>query len=207
MKRIKPALTLCLSLTLLFLVAGCAERPASLNSAIIPAPAVGEQLPGITLTTPEDRLIRTYLGLAEGDNESFNLGEIECDFLLIEIFSMYCPYCQREAPSINELYNLIQNDRALSQQIKMIGIGVGNSTFEVGVFKKKYSVEFPLFADRDFSIHKKLGNVRTPYFIAIYNRGEIKNQVFMAKLGGLEGAEDFLHFILELAETNMKEKK
>jgi peroxiredoxin len=160
-------------------------------------PAVGAQLPETDLPVPNDSAERLYLGLAK--TGSFQIPEIKAKVVIIEIFSMYCPYCQREAPEVNKLYHAIEGDHDLSGKIKLIGIGAGNSPFEVGVFREKYKVPFPLFPDEDFSIHKCFGETRTPYFIAIQIHEDGSHKVIYSKLGGLKGAERFLKQITQLS--------
>jgi hypothetical protein len=84
----------------------------------------------------------------------------------------------------------------------LIGLGTGNTKFEVEVFKKKYGVPFPLFPDEDFIFHKSFGEVRTPYFIGVKINTDGTHQVFYSKLGGLEGAEQFLRLMIQGSGLN-----
>lgn len=149
----------------------------------------GQTLADIRLPVPTSAAHQEYLGLSGG--ESFTLGQVEGEVVLIEIFSMYCPFCQAEAPKVNALYEAVQKDPALGKQIKLIGIGAGNSSFEVGVFGTKYGVAFPLFPDRDFALHEHFGQARTPFFAAV-RVGDGSRRVLHTQLGGFKSAEGFV---------------
>jgi peroxiredoxin len=158
-------------------------------------PKVGDPLPSITLPTPVDPAHKTYLGLSKGD--SFRISQIKARVVIIEIFSMYCPHCQSEAPTVNRLHEKIEATPSLKGKIKLIGIGVGNTPFEVDVFRKKYQAPFPLFSDADFVMHKAFGEARTPCFIGVRLNSDGTDQVFYATTGGLEGVEHFIELILK----------
>jgi len=110
----------------------------------IAPPKEGEVLPEITLSVPEVPTHQNYLGITK-NKKTFRIPEIKAEIVLIEIFSMYCPYCQKDAPVVNELYNEIAQDEKLKNKIKMIGIGAGNSPFEVDFFQKTVPVQVQLF--------------------------------------------------------------
>jgi peroxiredoxin len=158
-------------------------------------PQKGETLPVVNLPIPKSPAEKSYLGLSgEG---SFKIPQIKAKVVIIEIFSMYCPYCQKDAPGVNELYNLIEKDPDFKNKIKLIGIGAGNTPLEVGVFKKNYAVPFPLFADQDFSIHKACGEVRTPYFVVVKINEDGSHLIVHSQLGEYPGAEPFLELVLK----------
>lgn len=163
------------------------------------APRTGQPLPVIELGVPASAEQRQYLGLPAG--ERFQIGDIRSEVVIIEIFSMYCPHCQREAPDVNKVFEKIEADPRYRGRVKLIGIGAGNSSFEVEVFQKSFNVPFPLFPDGNFAIHKKLGEVRTPYFIGVRIGDEGTGQVFYSRLGGMDGGapDDFLKKLLENA--------
>jgi peroxiredoxin len=161
-------------------------------------PAKGDPLPPLTLPSPKTPEERAYLGLSgEGP---FKVPQIKSQLVILEVFSMYCPFCQVEAPVVNELYQLIEENPELKGKIKIIGLGAGNTPFEVEVFKKKYTVPFPLLPDADFKIHKALGEVRTPYFIVSRLQKDKPPQVVYSELGTLNGAKPFLEKIRTLSE-------
>lgn len=170
------------------------------TSSALPAsaPAVGGGLPEFSLTAPKDWGERNYLNLSF-ISLSFKIPELKTQVVLIEIFSMYCPYCQAEAPNVNRLYEKIEASPALKGKIKVIGIGVGNSPFEVGVFKNKYNIVLPLFSDGDFKVHKLMGEVRTPYFIGVKINSDGSHRVFYSRLGALGNVDRFLNEINKLS--------
>jgi hypothetical protein len=92
----------------------------------------------------------------------------------------------------------IETNPKFKDTVKLIGIGAGNSLFEINFFKKKYAVPFPLFPDADFTIHQKIGEVRTPYFIGV----KIENgsaTIYYSQLGGPEDSRQFLEKLLSKA--------
>ncbi|MDA3832921.1 MAG: TlpA disulfide reductase family protein [Spirochaetales bacterium] len=161
-------------------------------------PPTGGVLPEITLSVPEVQAYRNYLGLSRGN--FFKVPEIKGNVVIIEVFSMYCPFCQMEAPNVNSLYRAIESDENLKGKIKLIGIGAGNSSFEIEDFRDTYNIPFPLFPDEDFSIHKSLGDVRTPYFIGVKINEDGTHKVFYSNLGGFDKVETFLQMMLKLSE-------
>jgi len=172
---------------------------SSLTAASSP-PAVGGPLPEIKLPIPKDSAEKKYLDLGFFGFGTFKIPEIKAKVVIIEIFSMYCPYCQREAPNVNQLYAKIEQDPAIKGKIKIIGIGAGNTSYEVGTFKNKYNVPFPLFADSDYVIHKVVGEVRTPYFIGVKINPDGTNRVIYSKLGALGSVDDFLSTFIKLSD-------
>ncbi len=158
----------------------------------------GEPLPSFTLPVPEDPSHRAYLGIS-AETGDFKTPDIKAPVVIIEIFSMYCPHCQVEAPIVNRLFKKIEGTPSLKDRIKVIGIGVGNSPFEVNVFRKRYNIRFPLFPDGGFKIHEIFGQVRTPCFIGIRLKEDGTNRVIHRKIGGLGGLDHFVDMIIEKA--------
>lgn len=158
-------------------------------------PEKGGVLPVINLPVPKNPAEKAYLGLS-GDG-FFKIPQIKAKVVVVEIYSMYCPYCQKDAPGVNELHALIEKNPDLKNKVKLIGIGAGNTPFEVEAYKKTYQVPFPLFPDKDFTIHKACAEVRTPYFIVVKINEDGTHQIVHAQLGGYPGAEPFLDIVLK----------
>ena len=177
-------------LVLLTLLLSPLDMPAA-------GPPAGGTLPDFTLPLPVKGAERDYLGLSSRGN--FTVSDIKAKVVLIEIFSMYCPFCQKDAPNVNKLYEAIETNPALRGKIKLIGIGVGNSVYEMDVFRKRYNVPFPLFPDADFTLHKLLGETRTPYFIAVRINEDRTHKVVYSKAGNFGDVAPFLDNLVKLA--------
>ncbi len=167
-----------------------------LYSSAAQAPSAGEVLPETKFAVPQEREARSYLGLSGGD--FFEVPQIKSDVVIIEIMSMYCPFCQKEAANLNELYRMIEDNPKISKRIKMIGIGAGNSSYELKVFREKYKVPFPLIPDKDYKIHQAVGEVRTPYFIVASIEKGIARVIY-SRLGGFEDVGLFLEEVIRLS--------
>ncbi len=160
-----------------------------------PKPAPGSPLVDFTLPAAANTENAAYLGVPEGT--PFTLSSIQADALLIEIFSMYCPYCQKEAPVVNELFDKLRASD-MKDRLKMIGLGTGNSEFEVNKFREKFSVEMPLFPDGDYAIYNSIGTVGTPFFIlATVNRESGALEIAAVQEGLLDDPEAFFKSMLD----------
>lgn len=179
----------CALLFLVLLWAGLAQA----------APAkVGETLPDLEIKGAVSAKAAAYLGLPQG-KAGFRLSEIKATFVLIEIFSMYCPYCQGEAPQVNRLHALLTKSPQ-ARTIRLIGIGAGNSDFEIEYFRDTYAVTFPLFPDGDFRVHKAVGQVGTPTFILVSSAPQAgKLKVLLFQEGVFTTPEAFLGQVLKKA--------
>lgn len=155
-------------------------------------------LPEIVLPVPEDEGQRQYLGLTGLTEENFSLAALGADIVVIELFSMYCPYCQREAPLVNELYELMQSvEQSRGIKVKMIGLGVSNSKFEVDQFGETYDVSFPLFADQDMAMYKALEGAGTPGFVGYLLKDKNPPVNILRNSGGFYSAETFLEALIK----------
>ena len=154
----------------------------------------GDEFPNVALNGELKNNQMEYLGLQ--GHGPWKIADIDADYILVEVFSMYCPHCQREAPYVNELYeNLLKLNT--SQKIKIIGIGAGNSEFEVNFFKEKFKIDLPLFSDADLNINSDLGGTGTPHFFLVQMKDSNLKTVY-SHPGRMKNCDDFLHKITSI---------
>jgi thiol-disulfide isomerase/thioredoxin len=154
----------------------------------------------VKLNVPADNTVRNYLGIKDKEGQ-FILPQIRQGIVIVEIFNMYCPHCQHYAPTVNELYSKINARPDTKGRVVMLGIGVGNSPFEVNFFRKKYSIAFPLFDDKDYSVANRLEGVLTPHFFGMIIDGKGGYRVFYSQNGGFENADEFLNNLMKLSSS------
>jgi thiol-disulfide isomerase/thioredoxin len=186
MKRIKGGAVFTILFLTFFGCATTSEMQVMADAEKGPDTPPQKKLPTFELAVPEKEEDRVYLGVA--GNGDFQVRDIQGKVLVIEIFSMYCPHCQREAPKVNTLYRMIGESAHLKDKVKIIGIGAANSSFEINLFKNKYEVPFPLFPDKELRITNLLQVGETPTFIVV----KTDTEEFYSKSGPFEDVQDFL---------------
>ena len=189
-----------ITLVLAMLFVGCAgiepHTPEPRKVEVVPRKL--ESL-DIALPRPSSEADVVYLGL-EGSSDPFRMDQIKAQVLVVEVFDMYCRFCQGAAPKVDALYelNLLSGH---GDEVKLIGIGRMNTELEVSTFKEKYKVKFPMFADKDLSVTRALRaeNEGTPHFIVIRMDPGGQVTVVHTRTGAFEDPKAFHEVIIERA--------
>lgn len=155
-------------------------------------PQKGGTLPPFQLPAPASDNDREYLGVK---GPTFQLKDVPCRVLLVEILGAYCPLCYQQAPLFSKLFARI-NKRNLGDKVKMLGIAIGATPMEVEQLRKNGSYEFPVVQDESFAVHKLLGEPRTPFTMLVGKDGK----VLYAHLGVIEDVDAFFQAIQDLVK-------
>lgn len=161
-------------------------------AALADGPAVGSLFPDIAFAVPERSEDRQYLKLT--GKGTFTIQQIPVPLVIVQVFSMYCPHCQKDAPRTNELFRKLNDHPKLKDTVRLMGIGIGNSAYEVDFFRKTYNISFPLFPDGEFVIHKRIGEVRTPHFIVVQHTSKGAEIVY-SRSGAIPNLDEFIDTI------------
>lgn len=153
---------------LMALVCLLALSPGNAQAASADLPAAKTPpytVPDVTVLADLNPEQAAYLGLSHG-TPSFGLTDIKADFLIVELFSMYCPHCQREAPTVNKLFEMLKASPH-ADRFRLLGIGVGNTAMEVQVFAGSYDITMPLAYDPELKAWETFSGRGTPEFFVV----------------------------------------
>lgn len=182
--------------SVILLLLGLLALPGSARALI----GQDQEFPDLNLPSPTKAEEAAYLGVKQG--QSFGLGDIDADFLLLEVMSALCPHCQADADDMNEVFASIQR-QGLGDELKVLGVGVNNTEFELELFKSKYGVLFPLVPDQNMTTIEKAGVMGTPtYFLLDLRDGSQAPKVLHVHEGRADDADSFLRTILREAGLN-----
>jgi thiol-disulfide isomerase/thioredoxin len=160
-----------------------------------PINVMGEPLSRLEFGIPEDAGDKAYLGLSGAG--IFRLPQVKAEIIIIEVFNMYCPYCQKEAEHVNSLFVKIRDHEGLKGRIKLIGIGIGNTPYEVELFRKRFSVPFPMLSDHEMTIQGAADQkFRTPTFIVAKPQTGSGLKIIYTHVGKLGELDEFLKKVL-----------
>jgi hypothetical protein len=154
------------------------------------------ELHSLELESPSAAEQRAYLGIT---SDTFTLADVQADILIIELFSLYCAMCAKQAPAAAELFSLAQKTSEPQRKIIVLGIGAGNSADEVARFQKQHAVPFPLVPDQKVRVARSMNMAITPGFIAFKKQPDGSLVSLAKRLGVLGPPQRFLDSALQAA--------
>jgi hypothetical protein len=166
----------------------------------------GETFPDIIFQSILSKQHQKYLGISDSHREiydssdfySFTIRDTEADLVIIELINVHCFSCEKQAPIMNAIYNLIEIDNNLKNKIRMIGVCPGNTFQEVEKFKNQYSVPFPLIPDPQFEIYEAVGNQCGTPFILMARKNKQEHIITWSHLGSIA---DPLYFMQKIWDS------
>jgi hypothetical protein len=159
-------------------------------------PAGAAEVHTLELASPPAAGERAYLGITA---DTFKLADVQAEIIIVELFSLYCAMCAKEAPAVAELFSLAQKQTTPQRRIVLIGIGAGNTADEVARFKKQHTVPFPLVPDQKVIVARSMKMAITPGFIAFKKQPDGSLVSLYKRLGVLGPPQRFLDNALQAA--------
>lgn len=191
--------------TVLSLIAGAAAlvaKPADAGSKKVIGP--GDMVPAHTFRYSLASQDSSYLGITQVFFSFFSTSEVSlqnipAEVLVIELFNVYCPSCQAQAPVLNTVHEAVMKTDGLRDKVRFIGIGAGNTGKEVDRFRKEKAIAFPLIPDADFAFYNAIGDPGGTPFTVIAKQTSKGLTVIAANLGLVRDATTILQQIQEAA--------
>jgi thiol-disulfide isomerase/thioredoxin len=187
MKRKSRWLALGCCLSLLVLV-------AAVSMAADVEPKVGQVVGSFKFPAPMSEADAKYLGLAKA--AEFTLKDIKAPYVLVEQFNTTCPHCLAQAPIMNQLFDKVQQDAALKDKVKFIGLAQGNDANAVKMWKMFQKIPFPQIADSKSVFGDALNFHPYPVTVLLDKSGKI----LMAHIGSFENADEVLKEMKKLVK-------
>ncbi len=183
MKTTKKGVALGCCLALILFI--CASPLTAAESE----PKVGQVLGPVTFAAPLSAEDAKYLGLDK--QRPFTIKDVKSPYIFIEQFNTSCPHCMHEAPTLNKLFTLVQQDPALKDKVKFLAAGQGNDVGPVMMWKGFHKVQFPLLPDPNSDLGKALNFTPFPINMLVDKSGKI----VWLHIGALEDANEALQGI------------
>lgn len=185
MKR--KRIVLCIFWCFLFVLGALVVSPTYGGEPI----SEGMDLPPFEMSMPDSDAFRKYLGV--DSLKSFSASDISGKLLFIEAFSTFCPVCHRNAPVLNNLYQIIEGDSELSKDVKVIAIAAGNKYPQIDSYRENVKAPFPIVEDPYLKFFKGIGSPGVPFMMLASKEGK----VLMTHIGMIEDLDQILGKIRE----------
>ncbi|MDD2688862.1 MAG: TlpA disulfide reductase family protein [Candidatus Omnitrophica bacterium] len=109
--------------------------------------------------------------LPDMNGNMFNLGDCinNKEPVILFFWTTWCPYCQIELRSLNEIYPQFKKEG-----IKLVSIDIGEPGDKVDSFIKAYKLNFKVLLDGNSAVAKSYGILGVPTYILIDRNGKIR---------------------------------
>ncbi len=124
---------------------------------------IGEQMPAFEVTTLDGTVMES--------------GEIIGNKPLFLVFwATWCPNCKREIPHINKIAKEFGAKGGEGKTMEFLGVNVGvnDSLKKVRRYAKKYTMDYPIYFDKDSSLTKMFKVSGTPTIIIVDKSGIVR---------------------------------
>lgn len=179
MLRVRAGLVLVLLL--------CALAAASARAADLPG--AGDVLPPLVFQNTLSAAERAALGV--GDGPTFSLSDVGASLILFEFFGVYCSVCHEQAPDFNRLVKSLGRDAKTKDAVRVLALAAGATDMELEYSREAMKAAYPMLNDPDFTVHKQLGEPKTPFAILMRPDGT----VLWTHLGAIGKPGDVLNLI------------
>jgi len=155
-------------------------------------PQKGSVLPPLRFSVPFLSEDQEYLTVKP---PTFTIEDVACKVLLVEVIGVYCPACYQQLPLFNTLVDRIRKG-SLRNKVKMMAVAAGGTVMEVEFLRKDGQYRYPIVHDEKFTIHRALGEPRTPFTMLVNKNG----RVLYSHVGVISDIDDFYASIKTLVE-------
>lgn len=128
--------------------------------------------PGARFAVLQGERDRRYLGLGE-EVRVFSLGEVQTDFLLIEILNELCTECMSSLAALDEACVRAEKIPEMRTRVRFLGLVAQGTKRSVARLRRRKSLRVPVFADERGRVFERLGR---PLLPAVYLLQRMANQ-------------------------------
>lgn len=157
-------------------------------------PKAGQSVGNFKFPAPTSDQDAKYLGLAKA--AEFTIKDVKAPYILVEQFNTTCPHCMAQAPIMNQLFDKVQQDAALKDKVKFLGLAQGNDANAVKMWKMFQKIQFPQIADSKSAWGDAVNFHPYPVSYLVDKSGKI----LWVHIGTFESADETLKEIKKLAK-------
>ncbi len=162
---------------------------AALPAVAAELPKAGDVLPPVAFLNSLSAKERAALGV--GDGPTFALADVAAGLVVFEFFGVYCPICHEQAPDFNRLAKSLGRDPATRDKVRVLALAAGATEVELESARQSMKASYPMLNDPDYSVHKLLGEPKTPFTLLVRPDGT----VLWTHLGRIESPGELLKLI------------